>query len=90
WTGLLTSVVYNQNRQQNRVRIFESGLRFVPDTQADLGIRQDVMLSGVIAGNKNEEHWDLARQAVDYYDLKGDLEAILELTGKLDDVQFKA
>lgn len=90
WTGLLTSAVYNQNRQQSRVRIFESGLRFVPDTQANLGIRQDVMLSAVITGNKNEEHWDLARQAVDYYDLKGDLEAILELTGKLDDIQFKA
>lgn len=45
WTGLLATVVYNQNRQQNRVRIFESGLRFVPDTQAPLGIRQDLMLA---------------------------------------------
>ncbi|MBU9847570.1 phenylalanine--tRNA ligase subunit beta [Rahnella ecdela] len=89
WSGLLTCVVNNQNRQQSRVRLFESGLRFVPDTQADLGIRQDVMLSGVISGTKNEEHWDLARQSVDYYDLKGDLEAILELTGKMNDVQFK-
>ncbi|TCQ93240.1 MULTISPECIES: phenylalanine--tRNA ligase subunit beta [Rahnella] len=89
WSGLLTAVVNNQNRQQSRVRLFESGLRFVPDTQADLGIRQDVMLSGVISGTKNEEHWDLARQTVDYYDLKGDLEAILELTGKMNDVQFK-
>ena len=90
WTGLLTSVVYNQNRQQSRVRLFESGLRFVPDSEAYLGIRQDVMLSGVISGHRNEEHWDLARNAVDYYDLKGDLEAILELTGKLDQIQFKA
>ncbi|AEX52691.1 phenylalanine--tRNA ligase subunit beta [Rahnella aquatilis] len=89
WSGLLTAVVNNQNRQQSRVRLFESGLRFVPDSQADLGIRQDVMLSGVISGTKNEEHWDLARQAVDYYDLKGDLEAILELTGKMNDVQFR-
>ncbi len=24
WTGLLATVVYNQNRQQNRVRIFEA------------------------------------------------------------------
>jgi len=44
WTGLLTSVVYNQNRQQSRVRLFESGLRFVPDSEAYLGIRQDLML----------------------------------------------
>lgn len=90
WSGLLSAVVYNQNRQQSRVRLFETGLRFVPDTAANLGIRQDVMLAGVMAGNRYEEHWNLERQVVDFYDLKGDLEAILDLTGKLDDVQFKA
>ncbi len=90
WSGLLGAVVYNQNRQQSRVRLFESGLRFVPDTQANLGIRQDVMLAGVISGHRNEEHWDLARNAVDFYDLKGDLESLLELTGKLDEIQFVA
>ncbi|MEN5015691.1 phenylalanine--tRNA ligase subunit beta [Erwinia sp. Eh17-17] len=90
WTGLLGAVVYNQNRQQSRVRLFESGLRFVPDTQAYLGIRQDVMLAGVISGHRNEEHWDLARSPVDFYDLKGDLESLLELTGKLDEIQFVA
>ncbi|RFT05342.1 phenylalanine--tRNA ligase subunit beta, partial [Edwardsiella anguillarum] len=90
WTGLLGAVVYNQNRQQPRVRLFESGLRFVPDEGANLGIRQDVMLAGVIAGHRDEEHWGIERQAVDFYDLKGDLEAVLELTGKLDAVQFRA
>ena len=90
WTGLLSAVVYNQNRQQSRVRLFESGLRFVPDTQANLGIRQDVMLAGVISGSRYEEHWDLARQAVDFYDLKGDLESVLDLTGKLSEIQFRA
>lgn len=90
WTGLLGAVVYNQNRQQQRIRLFESGLRFVPDNAADLGIRQDLMLAGVIAGPRFDEHWDQARQPVDFYDAKGDLEAILELTGKLDDIEFRA
>ncbi|WP_318366786.1 phenylalanine--tRNA ligase subunit beta, partial [Enterobacter sp.] len=90
WTGLLTTVVYNQNRQQNRVRIFETGLRFVPDTQANLGIRQDLMLAGVICGNRHDEHWNLAKEGVDFYDLKGDLESVLDLTGQLNDIQFKA
>ena len=89
-TGLLNTVVYNQNRQQSRVRIFETGLRFVPDTQADLGIRQDLMLAGAICGNRYEEHWDLARNSVDFYDLKGDLESVLDLTGKLSDIEFRA
>ncbi|PSN06460.1 phenylalanine--tRNA ligase subunit beta [Siccibacter turicensis] len=90
WTGLLGTVMYNQNRQQNRVRIFETGLRFVPDTQADLGIRQDVMLAGAICGNRTDEHWDMAKGAVDFYDLKGDLESVLELTGKLSEIEFRA
>lgn len=89
-TGLLTSVVYNQNRQQSRVRLFESGLRFVPDANADLGIRQELMLAGVISGNRYEEHWNLPRETVDFYDLKGDLEAALDLTGKLGEIEFKA
>jgi phenylalanyl-tRNA synthetase beta chain len=90
WSGLLGAVIYNQNRQQNRIRLFESGLRFVPDNEADLGIRQDLMLAGVITGSRYDEHWDLARQPVDFYDLKGDLESILELTGKLADIEFRS
>ncbi|WJM87176.1 phenylalanine--tRNA ligase subunit beta [Dickeya chrysanthemi] len=90
WSGLLGAVVYNQNRQQSRMRVFESGLRFVPDQSADLGVRQETMLAGVITGTRYEEHWDLARQAVDFYDLKGDLEAVLALTGKLSAVEFRA
>ncbi|MDU1024494.1 MAG: phenylalanine--tRNA ligase subunit beta, partial [Leclercia adecarboxylata] len=78
--GLLSTIVYNQNRQQSRVRIFETGLRFVPDTQANLGIRQDLMLAGAICGNRYEEHWDLSKNSVDFYDLKGDLESVLDLT----------
>jgi len=90
WTGLLATVTYNQNRQHNRVRIFESGLRFVPDTSANLGIRQDLMLAGVICGNRHDEHWNLAKESVDFYDLKGDLESVLDLTGQLSNIQFKA
>ncbi|KPD02489.1 phenylalanine--tRNA ligase subunit beta [Moellerella wisconsensis] len=88
-TGLLTTVVYNQNRQQSRVRLFETGLRFVPDTKAEYGIRQELMLAGVIAGNRFEEHWSLDKQIIDFFDLKGDLEAVLELTGKLNQITFK-
>lgn len=90
WTGLLGAVVYNQNRQQQRVRLFESGLRFVPDHAAYLGVHQDIMVAGVVAGSRFEEHWDQARSPMDFYDVKGHIEAILELTGKLDDVKFRA
>ncbi|HGJ5882672.1 phenylalanine--tRNA ligase subunit beta [Arsenophonus sp.] len=88
--GLLTTVIYNQNRQQNRIRLFETGLRFVPDVTAEHGIRQELMLAGVITGNRYEEHWSQEKRAVDFFDIKGDVEAILALTGKLDNIIYKA
>uniref|UniRef100_A0A3B0MIM2 Phenylalanine--tRNA ligase beta subunit n=1 Tax=Arsenophonus endosymbiont of Trialeurodes vaporariorum TaxID=235567 RepID=A0A3B0MIM2_9GAMM len=88
--GLLTTVIYNQNRQQNRIRLFETGLRFVPDVTVEHGIRQELMLAGVITGNRYEEHWSQEIRAVDFFDIKGDVEAILALTGKLDNIIYKA
>jgi phenylalanyl-tRNA synthetase beta chain len=78
--GLLNTVVHNQKRQQPRVRLFEYGLRFVPSEQAENGMQQEPMLAGVIAGTRGEEHWDIETTTVDFFDLKGDLEAVLELT----------
>lgn len=90
WTGLLSALVYNQNRQQKRLRIFETGLRFVPDQHAELGIRQELILAGAICGNRYDEHWDMDKQQADFYDVKGDVEAILQLTGKLAQIRFQA
>ena len=80
WTGLLQSMVYNQNRQQGRVRLFEAGLRFVPDESAENGVRQQNMLAGVISGQRVDEHWSMEKAATDFYDIKGDVEALLALT----------
>ena len=80
WTGLLQSMVYNQNRQQGRVRLFETGLRFVPDESSENGVRQQNMLAGVISGQRVDEHWSMEKAATDFYDIKGDVEALLTLT----------
>ncbi|CZF79267.1 phenylalanine--tRNA ligase subunit beta [Grimontia marina] len=90
WTGLLNTVAYNQKRQQPRVRLFEAGLRFIPAEGAENGMLQEMMLAGVIAGPRSEEHWDIATNTVDFFDLKGDLEAILELTSNELNYSFKA
>ncbi|MDP5253479.1 MULTISPECIES: phenylalanine--tRNA ligase subunit beta [unclassified Vibrio] len=88
--GLLTTVVHNQKRQQSRVRLFEYGLRFVPSDEAENGMSQMPMLAGVISGQRSAEHWTLESQTVDFFDLKGDLEAVLELTGRGQDFEFVA
>ncbi|HDY8009319.1 TPA: phenylalanine--tRNA ligase subunit beta [Vibrio vulnificus] len=78
--GLLNTVVHNQKRQQPRVRLFEYGLRFIPCETAENGMCQEPMLAGVIAGTRSEEHWNIDTNTVDFFDLKGDVEAILELS----------
>ena len=89
-TGLLGAVIYNQNRQQNRVRLFETGLRFVPDTNAEFGVRQEFVLAGVITGTAKSECWTGKAENVDFFDLKGNLESILSLTEVGSRVKFVA
>lgn len=88
WTGLLQSVSYNQNRQQGRVRLFETGLRFVPDESAENGVRQENMIAGVISGQRVDEHWSMEKAATDFYDMKGDVEALLSLTADAASYEF--
>ncbi len=88
WPGLISAVVYNQNRQQGRVRLFESGLRFIKDQGAENGIRQESLLAGVISGNLADEHWGIPSRSADFFDMKGDVEALLELTGEREHFSF--
>ena len=89
-SGLLGAVLYNQNRQQNRVRLFETGLRFIPDANAEFGVRQEFVLAGVITGTAKSECWTGKAETVDFFDLKGDLESILSLTEVGNRVKFVA
>lgn len=89
-TGLLGAVGYNQNRQQNRVRLFESGLRFIPDPQAEFGIRQELVFAAVLTGSRLNEHWAGKAESADFFDLKGYLENLLALTSVGNKVKFVA
>jgi phenylalanyl-tRNA synthetase beta chain len=87
WPGLLQTAVYNQSRQQSRVRVFESGLRFI---QQESEIQQDPMLAGLVSGGAMSEQWSGESRAVDFFDIKGDLEAVLAMTGASDEFSFVA
>ncbi|MFT5312905.1 MAG: phenylalanyl-tRNA synthetase beta chain [Paraglaciecola sp.] len=89
WPGLLQAVSYNQKRQQSRVRLFESGLRFVPDEHEKTGVRQQNVIAGVISGNIHHEHWDREDKSVDYFDIKADVEALLANTAALAEFRFE-
>jgi len=81
WTGLLQSVSYNQKRQQSRVRLFESGLRFIPDNSEKTGVKQELVISGVVCGLVAVENWDNATRSIDFFDVKADVENLLNCAG---------
>ncbi|MGY2401129.1 phenylalanine--tRNA ligase subunit beta [Pseudomonas sp. SDO5271_S396] len=85
WPGLVKALSHNLNRQQDRVRMFESGLRFVG--QLD-GLKQEPMLAGVVCGSRLPEGWAQGRDVVDFFDVKADVEAVLGFAGALDDFTF--
>ena len=89
FTGLVEAVVANQKRQQQRVRLFETGLTFIKDDTVENGVRQIPMLGAVIAGTANAESWNQESKAVDYFDLKGDLDALLDQTCNSDAFTLK-
>jgi phenylalanyl-tRNA synthetase beta chain len=88
WPGLLQAVQYNQNRQQQRIRLFEYGLKFIPDAQAEGGVRQVPVIGGVILGSYGHEHWAMPERVMDFYDAKGDVEALLAMTSAPQSFRF--
>jgi phenylalanyl-tRNA synthetase beta chain len=87
WTGLIQALQYNQNRQQQQVRLFETGLNFIGSIDE---LEQDTWISGVSAGPYWPERWDSANRAIDFYDTKGDLEALISLTRSPELIEYKA
>ncbi len=81
--GLLNAVVFNANRKQNRVRVFELGRVFCKNSETpagDLtvkGIDQPLRLSGVAWGLAQAEQWGLPSRAVDFFDVKQDIMNLL-------------
>ena len=74
--GLVKTAGYNLNRQQSRVRLFETGLTFVKEGDE---LKQEPMLAALITGSRHPESWQGKAEAVDFFDLKGDFEAVFEL-----------
>jgi len=79
WPGLLKAAEYNLKRQQPRVRLFETGLRFEPSAE---GLKQILTLAMVVTGARFEQSWTSSTEAIDFFDVKGDVETLLARTGK--------
>lgn len=72
WPGLIASMIHNLHRQQETIRIFETGVIFdVNDNQ----LTEKTCLGGLLVGEKGHLNWSESASSLDFYDGKGDLEA---------------
>ncbi|WP_160241597.1 phenylalanine--tRNA ligase subunit beta [Acinetobacter indicus] len=77
-SSLIPCVQYNINRQQSRVRFFELGLRFDYQNAASIhDLKQIPTLAMIAVGAKTAESWHGKPQAMDFFDLKGEVEELL-------------
>ncbi|WP_322998927.1 phenylalanine--tRNA ligase subunit beta [Castellaniella sp.] len=81
--GLLANIAHNAKHRQSRVRVFELGRVFSRDASVvdgDLsvaGVSQPTYLAAAAWGPALPEQWGEANRAVDFFDLKRDLESLL-------------
>jgi len=90
-TSLLGSLVEvlkkNHSRQRLRIRVFEIGRVYLRDAAAKdgplavAGLRQPIRIAAAAYGPALAEQWDSAPRAVDFFDVKGDLENVLAPLG---------
>ncbi len=86
WPGLIQAMVYNLNRQHDRIRLFEVGRSF-RGTQDN--VEQHRQIAGVLCGSRYAEQWSEKQAPIDFFDVKDDVEALLDL-GNKGDIRFVA
>jgi len=84
--GLVSSAASNIARQQDRVRLFEIGKSFHGTLEAPVEV---VRIAAVASGTAMPEQWGVSSQALDFFDIKADLVALLKLAGDASDVTFR-
>lgn len=84
WGGLLANLKANLNRGAGRVRLFETGRVFKRDDSAQeeagkvAGFYQPQQVGGLAYGSFVPEQWASDNRLVDFFDVKGDLERVLD------------
>lgn len=71
WGGLLDTLVYNLNRKQDRVRLFELGATYAATVQ---GFEETQRISGLAYGDAAPEQWATEPREVDFYDIKANID----------------
>ncbi len=77
--SLLATAAYNLARQNTKVCIFEVGRTFIPKSLPITEFPEEHrVLCAVLSGKRNELNWNESHEDVDFYDMKGILEGLME------------
>lgn len=76
--GMVETIKYNLRRQNDSLRMFETGHTFSKREN----IQEDDKIIAMMTGKRHPESWCLDTENVDFYDCKGDLETVLSNTKK--------
>jgi phenylalanyl-tRNA synthetase beta chain len=89
WPGLVRAALENQRRQQDRIRLFGHGARFVVQ---DRQVIEEDSLAGIALGKRLPEQWGSSesRESADFFDVKADLQSLLAATGAAGEFSFEA
>ena len=85
--GLLLALGNNLRRQVRDVRLFESGHVFWGTARKPL---ESLSIGGVVTGSATGTRWDQKGRDVDFFDIKGDVESLIDLAGASGRTQFAA
>ncbi len=85
--GLLDALSTNLNRQETRVRLFEIGHVFEAAQNSRHSVETN-RLGGLICGSRMPRQWGDSVVEADFFDIKSDIEAVLQLTGAAEKFSF--
>jgi len=77
--GLIQALMGNLSRQHRRVRLYEVGVVFGGTLKKRV---EKNRIAAVVTGDALSQHWSASPRPVDYFDIKGDLESILNLVSR--------
>ncbi|WP_308635644.1 phenylalanine--tRNA ligase subunit beta [Paenibacillus silvisoli] len=88
---LLETAVYNRNRKNDDVAIFEIGSVFHTDEAALTRLPHEKhRLAVLLTGNRNRAEWNRKAEAYDFYDLKGIAETLVDVLGVSGSIRYEA
>jgi phenylalanyl-tRNA synthetase beta chain len=80
WPGLLRAAMQNLRRQQERCKLVELASVFLTDATGV--VRETPRVAGLAVGARLPEQWGAPRAGLDFHDLKGDVQALLAISGQ--------